>query len=226
MTIITEPDYPPSSMMVAGAISGSSVEVVKELQRRVGDSSEIEVLPWARGYTMAVSQPNVALFATTRTPEREKLFHWVGPILANEWAFYAMKGRMAPLKSLEEARKLGAIGTYRDDAREEYLKSLGFTNLESVNNFTASAKMLEAGRVDVFTGSDIGLNETLQAAGVDPTRVEKVFTIKKVDLYIALSKGTDPKTVAAWQKAFADMKADGTFAVIYGKWYPGQTPPQ
>jgi polar amino acid transport system substrate-binding protein len=36
-----------------GVLVGSSVEIVKEIQRRVGSREPIKVYPWARAYKMA-----------------------------------------------------------------------------------------------------------------------------------------------------------------------------
>jgi polar amino acid transport system substrate-binding protein len=63
LTIITE-EYPPVSFKEAGVITGSSAEVVKEILRRLKLPDNIKMLPWARGYNLLKTQPNVALFST------------------------------------------------------------------------------------------------------------------------------------------------------------------
>ena len=71
-------------------------------------------VPWARGYKMATTQPDVGLFVAVRTPEREQLFHWVGPIVSTSASLYARSGEASPVTSLEEARQLGRIAVPRD----------------------------------------------------------------------------------------------------------------
>ena len=130
LTVISE-DNPPFNFIKDGVFTGSATEVVREIMRRLDLPTEIQVLTWARGYQLALSQPNVVLFSTARTQEREHLFHWVGPIYKVRFGFYAKRGSGPYLTCLADAKKVGAIATYKDDVREQLLKSQGFTNLDS-----------------------------------------------------------------------------------------------
>lgn len=55
--------------------------------------------------------------------------------------------------------------------------------------------------------------------------VENAFTLSTDLFYIAFSKATSPALVARWQETLDAMKQDGTFARIYAKWLPAETPP-
>jgi polar amino acid transport system substrate-binding protein len=68
--------------------AGYHVAVVRELLRRVKQVDRIKLVPWARGDQTLLRLPNVALFSTTRTPEREDLFKWVEPTNVVSWAMY------------------------------------------------------------------------------------------------------------------------------------------
>jgi polar amino acid transport system substrate-binding protein len=219
LTIVTE-DAPPSTIVRGETLTGSSVEVVREIQKRTGDSSRIEVYPWARAYTMATSEPDVVLFAATRTSEREPLFTWIGPVMRVKWAFFGMAGKARPLASLEDAKKAPSIGAYKDDAREQFLRRQGFTNLDSASSPDKNLRKLQAGRVEYVVSTDTGIGAVLDQAGMKPGDVENVFTFKTVDLYIVFSRGSAPATVAAWEKAFDEMSADGTLKAIQARWYP------
>lgn len=220
LTIATE-ESPPSTIVRGESLSGVGVEIVREIQRRIGDSTRIEVFPWARAYSMATTTPDVILFATTRTPEREPLFRWIGPILSIKWGFYAMNNRARRLSSLEEARSGFIIGTYRDDAREQFLKTQGFTNLDSSSSQTLNIRKLKAGRIDLLVSTNIGIAAMPESAGLKPGDLVNVFTFKEVELYIAFSRGSNEATVATWQKAFDAMQGDGTLAAIQARWAPG-----
>jgi polar amino acid transport system substrate-binding protein len=63
LTIITE-DYQPLSFKKEGILTGFSVEVVREILRRLKQPDSIVMLPWVRGYNLLKTQPNVALFST------------------------------------------------------------------------------------------------------------------------------------------------------------------
>jgi len=207
-------------------LTGSSVEMVREIQRRLGDSTPIQVVPWARGYNELENGTEVLLFSTTMTDEREPLFKWVGPVFRLDWAFYVKKGSGVVIASLEEAKALERIGTYRDDAREKFLISQGFENLDSTNNSVLNVKKLIAGRLDAVISSDEGIIASLIEAGFGPEDVEEAFNIRTYELYLSFSKDTSDEIVNKWHNAMKQMYTDGTFQEIYQRYYPGRKLPE
>ncbi len=219
LTLLTE-EYPPFNFTKEGELTGVTTQVVQEITRRLGISDSIEVVPWARGYERLRTEPNIVLFSAARTPEREALFHWVGPIYSERLSFYARKADARHIESMEAAKQMGTIATYRDDFGQQTLKSLGFTNLDSSNSPQSCVRKLMAGRVDLWFVSNIGAAKIAQEAGIDPEEIEEVFTYKQSSSYIAFSKQTSLATIQQWQKTLDEIKADGTFRWLAQKWLP------
>jgi len=219
LVIYTE-ENPPANFTNNGELTGSSVAVVSEILRRLNQSVHIKVAPWARCYNLLKSENNVVLFSAARTAEREKLFQWVGPIYVAKTGFYAKKENGFRFESLAEIKKVGAIATYKDDVREQILTSLGFTNLDSSNSPMSNIKKLAAGRVDLWFYDNLGMPQIALRAGVDPDRLDLVYTFKAFDGYIAMSKKMPFDIVEQWQKTLDRMKQDGTFARLSLKWLP------
>jgi len=224
LTIISE-DSPPFNFIKDGVLTGSSTEVVREIMRRLNQTADIQVMTWARGYQLALKRPNVVLFSTARTKERENLFHWVGPIYKVRFGFYAKKGTGPYLTCLDDAKKVSAIGTYKDDVREQLLKSQGFTNLDSSKSPASNLKKLLSGRVDLWLYSNLGVSSIARQIGIDPGEVELVLPFKDYYAYIALSQGTPQVVAQEWQAALDEMKHDGTFKEISRKWLPEKNIP-
>ena len=225
LTVISE-DNPPFNFIKDGVFTGSSTEVVREIMRRLDLSAEIQVLTWARAYQLALTQPNVILFSTARTPEREDKFHWVGPIYKVRFGFYARRGAGPFPTCLADAKKVAAIATYKDDVREQLLKTLGFTNLDSSKSPASNLKKLLAGRVDLWLYSNLGVPSVARQIGIDPAEVELVLPFKDLNVYIAVSKGTPRAVVDKWQAALDDMKREGRFEKISKKWLPDESIPK
>jgi len=204
----------------AGTLTGSSVELVQEIQRRVGDDSEIQVLPWSRAYNLLLTNDNVILFSTTLTAERKDLFQWVGPIFSQPWVFYVKKGSGVVINSMADAEKLGRIGTYLNDAREQYLLSLGFNNIDSAVNEVNNIKKLNTGRIDAMIASPDNFIASCREAGINEGNFEEAYLVSEQELYVTFSKNFDATIVEKWQSALKDMYEDGTFEEIYLKWYP------
>jgi polar amino acid transport system substrate-binding protein len=203
LTILTE-NLPPLNYVENGVLVGPSVEIVKEIQRRVGSHEQIKVYPWARAYKMALEEENVVLFGMTHTKVRDDIFKWVGPL--------------ATKRDMEDAKKVKRIGTLRDDTRENLLKSHGFTNLEPVSDEQKNAKKLVLGRIDLWAYKQPGLKTVCDLAGVDYNEMEEVYHLRVIDVSIAFSKKTSDSIVQKWRNAFDEMLADGTIMQIRNKW--------
>jgi len=217
LTILTE-NLPPLNYLKDGVLIGPSVEIVEEIQRRVGSREPIKVYPWARAYKMALEEKNVVLFGTTHTKARHDIFKWVGPLARKRDILVAKKGAGIKITSLEDAKKVKRIGTLREDTRERLLKSHGFTNLESVSDEQKNAKKLVLGRIDLWAYKKPGLKTVCELAGVDYNELEEVYSLREINVSIAFSKKTSDSIVLMWQKAFKEMSTDGTIEQIRSKW--------
>ena len=217
LTILTE-NLPPLNYVDNGTLVGSSVEIVQEIQKRIGSSEPIQVYPWARAYKMALEEENVILFGMTYTQDRSELFKWVGPLATKRDILLARKDASMPITSLEDAKKVERIGTLRDDVRGKMLEKMGFTNLEPVSDEQKNAQKLALGRIDLWAYKKPGFRTVCALAEVDPELFVEVAHLKKSELKIAFSKKTSDEIVGRWQKAFDEMVADGTVQEIKDKW--------
>ncbi len=217
LTILTE-NLPPLNYVKDGELVGPSIEIVKEIQRRVGSRDKIQVYPWARAYKMALEDENVVLFGTTHTKARDDKFKWVGPLATKRDILVAKKDSGIKINNLDDAKKVSRIGTLRDDTREVLLKRHGFTNLEPVSDEQLNAKKLVLGRIDLWAYKIPGLRTVCELAGVDHNELEEVYHLRKIDVSIAFSKKTSDSIVQKWKNAFTEMLADGTIMQIRRKW--------
>ena len=214
LKIITE-DKPTLNYVKDGKLVGASVEIVQEIMKRLNVASTgIEVLPWARAYDLVLKEPNIGLFSTARIEPRENLFKWVGPLASKDWIFLARKDSKIKINSLDDAKKVKLIGTYREDSKEQYLKSVGFENIESVTEDSLNPKKLVAGRLDLWASSKTDYKLAIESEHLDLKDFKIAYTVKKQDLYLAISKLTDDALVQKWQAAFDSMLKDGTMARI------------
>ena len=217
LTILTE-NLPPLNYLRNDVLVGPSVEIVKEIQRRVGSHEQIRVFPWARAYRMALEDENVVLFGMTHTKVRQDKFKWVGPLAKKRDILVAKKGSGIKINSLEDAKKVKRIGTLRDDTRGRLLERHGFTNLEPVSDEQKNAKKLILGRIDLWAYKKPGLKTVCELAEVDYNEIEEVYHLREIDVSIAFSKKTSDSIVQKWRNAFNEMIADGTMMQIRNKW--------
>ncbi len=211
-------DSPPVTLNRDGAPAGWAVDVVREIERRVGTQDEIRLVPWARAYRAGLHEPNVALFATMWTEERAPLFQWVGPLQTLHMSFYGRAGDGVEINSTDDARRLRSIGVTREFAVDQELTRLGFANLDRVERPGQMIEKLLAGRNEAFASDDGFVSPAvLERWKVSAHAIVRKYEFKTTKTYIAFSLGTPPETVRAWQNALDAMRADGTFSRLTEK---------
>jgi len=208
-------DSPPGNYIEDGEIKGFSVAVVREIFRRLAMPDTITVVPWARGYHMAQNDSSAGVFSTTRLPQREGMFKWVGPLYRQQWGLYARKDRGLVIPNIAAARRVDRIGTYLEDAKALYLKDLGFTNLVSATANNVNIRHLLEGRIDLWASSDFNMPYQMRQAGASPDLLQNVFTFKAVENFVAFHKDMPEPVVAAWQQTLDDIKAEGHYDRLY-----------
>jgi polar amino acid transport system substrate-binding protein len=217
LTILTE-NLPPLNFIKDDVLMGPAVDIVKEIQRRVGSFEKIRVYPWARAYKIALEEANIVIFGMARTEARNDKFYWIGPIAEKRDILAAKKNSGLKINSLEDAKKVDHIGTLRNDVKEIFLQRHGFTNLVSTHNDQNNVKKLLLGRIDLWATKIPGLKTICQLAGADCREIVEVYDMRKSAIYIAISKKTSEITVQSWANAFNDMAKDGTILTIKAHW--------
>ncbi len=220
LTIYTEVAPPFQYENPDGTLSGFSVDLVREIQRRVGNRDPIALVPWVRGYNEALTRPNVLLFAMDRSLERERSFQWVGPIGEVDYWFFVKAGSPIVIRHLSDAKKVGLIGVYKEDIRDQALTRMGFTNLDRSVDQMVILRKLADGRIDALVDSQENMEQLTKLAGLDMKDFRGAYAFQKTQTYLAFSNLTTRNTVEAWRKALEAMKRDGTFEALFHKYLP------
>lgn len=219
---LTTETSPPFNMMEGDKIVGRATDMVREMADRAKVGITIEMLPWARAYNQALKESDTCVFTTTRTPEREALFKWVGPVGSSDWALYGNAERKLKLGSIEDARPM-IIGTYLGDARDEYFRSRGF-KVESVSDDLSNPRKLLLNRIDLWAASVV--RGSMLVAQNDWTgKVVPLLVFHKVDLYMACHVDLPTALIDRLNAALQTMVRDGTTKAIEKKYAHWPLPP-
>lgn len=224
LAIYTE-DWPPISFKNGDRADGMAVEVVMEIQRRIGNKSVIQVVPWNRGYKSLTEDPNVMLFTVGRSEEREKLMTLIGPVAVSRIVLYTRKGNASRLLSLGDDIHQLAVGAYRGSIFADVAQRKGFQTLELAGTSQVIAKMMLQGRFELWSEGSIAVPNVLKDIGHSINDVEKVSVLENLDLFLAFSSKTPLSVIRQWEDALRQMKKDGSFQRIYNKWLPGEPVP-
>ena len=198
---------PPTSMQEGGQVIGSATEKVREAMARSAIAYTIDMLPWKRAYTAAITRADACVYSTTRTPERERLFKWVGPTDEGEWVLLGRADRQYHLQTLEDARAL-RIGTYHGDARDEYLRSRGYKVDPAPNDMINPPKLM-MNRIDLWAAGLRRGSTVLELNGWRG-KIVPVLTFNRVKLYLACNLAVPDATIDKLNASFDAMARDGS----------------
>ena len=123
--VLDTENYPPyQTKDDKGVVSGENVKTLTELFKRSGIAIEFKMDTWQKSYETARTTAGHGVFTTTRTPEREALFRWVGPLSVNRWVLLAKASNKIKIKKLEDAFVF-KVGGVKEDVKTSYLEKLG-----------------------------------------------------------------------------------------------------
>ncbi len=210
--LVTE-DYPPFNIAnpKTGEVTGLSTEKVQELMRRAGEKYSITAYPWARSIQMAQNNPDTCVFSTSRTPGREQLYKWVGPLVKNNWVIFARADDTRHPKTLEDLR-IYTIGSYRNDAIAEYFSLKGF-NTELASTDADNPRKMLAGRFDFWASGELLGWEILKQQGLTKMVVQ-LFTFNQTEMYLACNTTISQAKIDKWNQILREMDKDGSSATI------------
>jgi polar amino acid transport system substrate-binding protein len=203
-------------------VEGSSVDIVNEIQARTksGYINKTNLSTWVDAYTIPQYLPNSAVYTTARTPEREAMFQWVGPISTNRTYFYTVANSGITIETLEQAKALQSIATPKNWYTHEFLVKNNFGNVVATALTSQEAfDQLVNGEVEGLLMPVLDMKWLAEKNGISMSQLAQSMEVMNYDGYIAFSLNTPSSTVAEWQKNLDEMKADGTFETIWNKWY-------
>ena len=223
LRILTE-EFPPYNYTEGGKVVGLGTEVVQAVLEQLGLQGQIQSMPWARAYETARSTPGVLIYSIGRTPERDKLFKWVGVIAPANYYLFGQPGRAYQIDSLEAAKRY-RIATVNEDVGEQFLVAQGFVkgqNLQSSVKYEHNYEKLKLGRVDLWIMSELTASYLARQVGDDPAKtLTKVYRIPELSgegYYMAFGRQTPDLTVARFRQGLEAIRRNGVFERLQKKW--------
>lgn len=197
-----------------GSITGASVDLVLEVMEMAGfplDADDILHVNWPRAIYDVEHTPGTMIFGTARTPQREGKFKWVGPIAELKMGLIAQKDPRIEIHDSKELRDY-EIGVVRNSAPMQILQSVHGVPDESITQLVDSSqlfRMLQAGRVDLITETDVSSSVWVKSLGMKQDDFEMVYVLKRLPLYVAFNRLTSDDTIKKIQMNLDAMMKPG-----------------
>lgn len=203
-------------------IEGASVDIVNEIQARTGHVNKLNMSLWLDAYAVVQYLPNSALFNMTRTPEREAMFQWVGPISTSRSYFYTLASSGLTVSTIEQAKALQSIATPKGWFTHDYLIQNNFQNIVATAlTSTEAFQQLLNGEVQALLMTDLDMKWLAEISETPLANLTQQLQVSDLKDYIAFSLNTPASTVQQWQQYLDAMNSDGTFNTLWNKWFEG-----
>lgn len=209
--VVTE-EWAPYNYEENNQLTGMATEIVRAIMTLTGDDFELVLLPSMRTTHVLQTRPKTIMYSLFRTPEREPLYKWVGPIVEESIHPYQLATAAQPVNSLEQLLRAPQISTRHAGLIPEMLQSLGFKNLDrSAAESQQLYRMLLAGRTDIIVGdTDAGVSYYSRQLSIAPGTLRQIpIELYRASLYIAFSRDCDDKLLAAWARALEQLRHSG-----------------
>jgi polar amino acid transport system substrate-binding protein len=221
---------PPYNYEENGTLQGISVDMLEAVTERMGvkvSREEVHLAPWTEGYQAVLTQNNTVLFSMARTPEREDMFKWAGPIYTNRKVLFARPDSGIIVDGPEDLGEY-RIGVITDDIAIQYLLDMGVdqSRIVTKSNMSALITALDNGDIDLWACPEAsGRYFTEQATG-NYYSYRIVYQLHAQETYYAFSKDIPDSVVDSFQQALDDFKQEkdvtgiSVYERVLGRHYP------
>lgn len=218
--IYTE-NYPPYNYADENAaIVGDATTLVEKVMRESGLEYRITLVPWARAVRFTETADNALIYSIARVPAREKRFQWLVPLANDEYYLFARSGDTRTFTRPQIISGSVKVVCVFGDISCLLLRQSGIPNHSIVTSSAlsrpGSMKLVEAGRVDLYTAGIINYRTNIKEQGFHEAAFKPVFKLDVgLTLYLAGGVITKPEITNAISKAYERLKAKDDFQMMY-----------
>ncbi len=215
LIFLTE-DFPPFNYEEEGELKGIGVDLLEATYEEMGFSlpeDAIRIGLFTEAYQTTRSTPGYALFSIARTPEREDLFLWAGPIESYDIVLFARRGSDITVAEDSDLNNF-KIGAVEDDVSVLELKRAGVDEARIITDPDPQMliRMLDEGSINLFASGDLAGEYLIAEETGTYGYFNQIYRLKTVDLYYAFNRETPQQEVERFRSAFDALKevpADG-----------------
>jgi len=208
--------FPPYEYEENSAAAGVTVEIVREVFRRMDQPAAFRLLPFPRILIMLKTGQLDAAFELLKTPERMLYLDYGQTVLMEESvSLFALKGSgLSYDGSLYSFRK-SRIGILRDfsygEAFDQAVSEGILENTVRTGDAVMVVKMLLNRRVELIAGDTLGIRLILREMG-RLEEVEDLGVLESTPTYMVFSKQSDMAFLfERFDRVLSEMKEDGSY---------------
>ncbi|OXM88353.1 transporter substrate-binding domain-containing protein [Paenibacillus rigui] len=212
IVVATTGTYPPYSFQSSGGLTGFDIDISKEIGKRLGITVKFSVVEFAGMFSGLDAGRFDTIPQLAATEERKKKYDFTAPYQFSSLSLIVLENNneIKRFEDLKGKKTQGEAETVQGALALKYGATLVPASSEAV-------ELLRTNRVDALIYNNLYYLD-LKKNRPD-LKIKVVDQAKENDTAsFAFPKGNEA-TVAAFNKALADMHADGAYAEISTKWF-------
>ena len=219
LTLVTL-QQPPVQYEEGGVAKGITVDIAREVFRRMQQPIDVQVMPFPRTLLLMQTGKAEGIFSIVKTAEREQFLAYPNEILLTQEAVMVVRkndtvrfnGDFSNLKD-----KVFAVlhnATY-GPAYQQAVNEGHLNRFETVESYQQSARMLMSGRIDVMIGPRLSLLYALKQVGHSQDYRVLEPAIQSVPTFLAFPASyRNSSLIRAFDDSLQAVKRDGTYERI------------
>ena len=218
--LVTE-EWAPYNYQENNKLTGMATDIVQRIMALTGDKFEVLFLPSMRSGLTLKTRPKTILYSMFRSAEREQMYKWVGPIVEESIHPYQLASAQPLVNTMEQLLRAPQLTTRHAGLIPDTLQARGFANLDKTATESLQLyRMLLAGRTALIVGdTDAGVAYYSRQLNIAPGTLRQVpVELYRSSLYIAFSRDSEDKVVAAWADALEQLRQSGELAQIQARY--------
>ena len=210
-------DLPPFAWRSPTGPRGYAHELVLLMAQQIGRSTQVSYYPWARAVQLAERSDRIGIFPLARTPDREKRFQWLVPMMTVRYVLItpATERRL----SLDELRPL-RVGVLRGSPIVRNLQAERFKIIVDAKDYKDLLRMLIGGNLDVVYAGEPMIEAAMGEYGYPRQQFTTHQALGEAKLYMAASLGLAPEEAKLWQKAYQQLEDNGSVERLRRRYFP------
>lgn len=201
--------YYPYTFRENGTPKGISVDILQYIASLYGahiPDDHFTFGTWEDVYKKTMTRNGTALAILARSPERENLFKWAGPIDQTPIVIFSLRDSVGRLGNLSPSEM--KIATITEDIAATTLVNAGGKDIVYSSEPEVQIRMLENGSVDGWAYALLPGRQLISQYAQNSSAIIPVQTLKTYDFYIAFNRNTSPRIVSSLQDTMDLLRSE------------------
>jgi polar amino acid transport system substrate-binding protein len=214
-------DFKPFEYYEGTTLKGFDVELSEAIAQKLGLEVEWVKADFETIFTaLAAKQFDMVAAASTIKPDRQKIVNFSTPYYASEQSLVVNATKTPDITSTDDLTSSDTIGVQKGTTGKDWAEENLATKGVKISTFSLAPDAFTALEAGQITGI---INDAPASAAIIATRPD-LKLVQLIDTHenygLAIAK-TNPTLLTGVNQALADLLADGTYAEIYTKYFPG-----